>query len=58
MGSSAQGQSLLFLFTAAGCFIFVVFQEKHYVLLILWCIGFASALLHLHQAGCNSGGTG
>lgn len=23
---------------------FVVFQEKHYVLLIIWCIGFASAL--------------
>lgn len=57
MGSSAQGQSLLFLFTATGVFL-VVFQEKHYVLLILWCIGFASALLYMHQAGCNSGGAG
>lgn len=38
--------------------LFNVFQEKHYVLLILWCTEFAIAPLHVHQAGCNSGGTG
>lgn len=26
-----------------------MFQEKHHVLLILWCIGFAIALLHVHR---------